>query len=188
MDFQIEGECPLCSSRIPIKWYFDKIPYFEEILCISSTCECGFRYSDIMLLSQKEPVQYEFSVSSAEDLNTRVVRSSSGSIYIPELGVDIEPGALSEAFISNVEGVLDRVEEVVIVARSWVETEEQKRKAEEVLSKITAIKKGEKTMTLIIKDPLGNSAIVSDKAKKRALSNEEIRNLKTGINIVDLQP
>ncbi len=187
MEYHFEGKCPLCSSDIAVKWYFDKIPYFEEILCISSTCKCGFKYSDTMVLSQKGPVQYELQVSKIEDLDTRVVRSTSGSIYIPELGVDIEPGALSEAFISNVEGVLDRVEGVVEIAKSWVETEQQKQKAEEVLMAIAAVKKGEKTVTLIIKDPLGNSAIVSEKAKKRALSEEEIKSLKTGITIVDLQ-
>ncbi len=187
MEFQTEGQCPLCGSRIALRWYFDKIPYFDEILCISSNCKCGFRYADTFVLSQKEPVQYEFFVSSPEDLNTRVVRSNSGSIYIPELGVDIEPGALAEAFISNVEGVLNRVEAVVETAKSWVETEEQKRKAEEVLSKIAAIKRGEQTMTLIIKDPLGNSAILSNKAKKRELSEAEIDQLRTGITILDLQ-
>jgi zinc finger protein len=186
MEFQFGGQCPLCGSKIPLRWYFDKIPYFDEILCISSNCKCGFRYADTYVLSQKEPVEYEFFVSSIEDLNTRVVRSTSGSIYIPELGVDIEPGALAEAFISNVEGVLNRVEAVVEILKSWVETEEQKRKAEEILNKIAAIKRGEQTMTLIIRDPLGNSAIISNKAIKRELSQEEINQLKTGITIVDL--
>lgn len=188
MEFQIQGQCPLCGSKVPLKWYFDKIPYFDEILCISSNCKCGFRYADTFILSEKEPVQYEFFVSSPEDLNTRVVRSSSGSIYIPELGVDVEPGALAEAFVSNVEGVLNRIEAVVETAKNWAETEEQKRKAEEILSKIAGIKRGEQTMTLIIKDPLGNSAIISNKAKKRGLSEEEISQLKIGITIFDLQP
>ncbi|MEM2924912.1 MAG: ZPR1 zinc finger domain-containing protein [Halobacteria archaeon] len=190
MEFQIQdqGQCPICGSKIPLRWYFDKIPYFDEILCISSNCKCGFRYADTLILSQKEPVEYEFFVSSSDDLNTRVVRSNSGSIYIPELGVEVEPGAVAEAFISNVEGVLNRVEAVVETAKSWAETEEQKRKAEEILNKIAAIKRGEQTMTLIIKDPLGNSAIISDKARKRGLSKEEIDQLKIGITILDLQP
>ena len=82
-------------------------------MVIAGVCDCGFRHSDTILLTQKEPVRFTLQVTSIEDLDARVIRSSSGTIRIPELGVDIEPGFASESYISNVEGVLDRIEGVV---------------------------------------------------------------------------
>ena len=77
---------------------------------------CGFRHSDTILLTQKEPVRYTLAVETIDDLDARVIRSSSGTIRVPELGVDIEPGFASESYISNVEGVLDRIEGIVCFA------------------------------------------------------------------------
>ena len=79
------------------------------------------------------------------DLDARVIRSSSGTLRIPELGVDIEPGFASESYISNVEGVLDRVEGVVEFAtRSAREagSQEATEKGEEILENIALPKEG----------------------------------------------
>lgn len=102
-------------------------------------------------------------ISSLDDLNTIVVRSSFGTIEIPELGISVEPKR-GEAFISTVEGVLKRVENVVKMLSRDVEGARKKR-ADAVLKRIEAIKSGEASMTLIIDDPAGNSAIISDKVK-----------------------
>lgn len=42
-----------------------------------------------------------------------MVRSSSSTIRIPVLGANIEPGDASEALISNVEGVLWRIHDIL---------------------------------------------------------------------------
>ena len=52
-------------------------------------------------------------VDSPEDLAIRVVRSMSASLEVPELGVRIDPGPACQGFVSNVEGVLDRIEQIV---------------------------------------------------------------------------
>jgi len=116
-----------------------------------------------MVLSEeaKKRKRCELVVSSVEDLNALVVRSSAGSIEIPELGVSIEPKR-GEAFISTVEGVLERVEDVVNLLSG---DGTGKKRADEVLKQIDQIKSGEASMTLIIDDPTGNSVIISDKVK-----------------------
>jgi zinc finger protein len=48
------------------------------------------------------------------------------------------------------------------------------------------VKAGEGRMTMILDDPLGNSAIVSPKARRRLLSTEELQNLKTGMVTIDV--
>lgn len=169
-------------------WETQDIPYFGEAMLIAGVCSCGFRHSDTILLSQKEPARYVLEVTDADDMDARVVRSSSGTIRIPELGVDIEPGSASESYISNVEGVLARVSEIVAFAtRSALEAcnMEAAGRGEEILESIDLARKGRFKLTFIIEDPLGNSAIASDKAVKTALSDEEITCLKTGIIMLD---
>jgi zinc finger protein len=165
----VPGPCPSCSNEIEYLYQTENIPYFSEILIISANCPtCGYRYVDTQLLKSAEPSQYEFSISAAEDLSTRVVRSMSGTVKIPELGVQIDPGPACQGFVTNIEGVLDRIEDVVQSALLWTEDEEKKN-AYVLLERITQARSGTFPFTLILDDPSGNSAIVSEKAKKKPL-------------------
>lgn len=176
--------CPLCSRELVTNWYPQNIPFFGEVMHITSLCNCGFRYSDTLILTQRDPVHYELKIKCQADLNARVVRSTSGTIRIPELGVDIEPGPASESFISNIEGVLDRVGEVLEMAKRWGEQDKTKR-AQELLSVIEKIKAGDHEVTVVIEDPLGNSAIFSNNAICRELTEEEAACLKTGMVVFE---
>ncbi len=151
---------------------------------ITSVCDCGFRYSDTLILSQHEPVHYEMKVRSVDDLDARVVRSTSGTIRIPELGVDIEPGPASESFISNIEGVLGRVEEILVMVKQWGE-EDKTMRAVELLSNIEKTRAGKYEVTVVIEDPLGNSAIIAENAVCRKLANDEAARLKTGMVVFE---
>jgi zinc finger protein len=178
--------CPLCKSEIVLTWYVDTIPYFGEVVLNSANCKCGFKYADTMVLSQREPVKYTLRVRSLADLDARVIRSTSGTIRIPELGIDIEPGSASESYISNVEGVLCRVEDVLSMVSRWQdETPRTTEKAHEVLKALDKVKRGEREITIIIEDPLGNSAIISERASRQELSPEEAKNLKTGMIVLE---
>jgi zinc finger protein len=164
----VPGPCPSCNTEIEYVYQTENIPYFSDILIVSATCPaCGFRYVDTQMLQQSEPVRYELPVTAAEDLEIRVVRSMSGALSIPELGIRIDPGPACQGFVTNVEGVLDRIENVVRGALRWG-TEEEKENACRILDRITAVRAGNLPVTLVLQDPLGNSAIVSEKAKKTA--------------------
>ncbi|MCX9084006.1 MAG: ZPR1 zinc finger domain-containing protein [Candidatus Methanoperedens sp.] len=176
--------CPLCGKEIITNWVQDNIPFFGEVMHITSMCECGFRFTDTLILAQKKPVHYEMEIKTRDDIDARVVRSTSGTIRIPELGVDIEPGPASESFISNIEGVLDRVVDILEMVIRWNE-EDNIERARELLQNIEKIKAGEFSITVIIEDPLGNSAIISDRATHRELSQEEANCLKTGMIIFE---
>ncbi len=172
--------CPLCSRELTTNWVPDNIPFFGEVMHITSLCDCGLKYSDTLVLSQREPVHYEMKVRSTDDLDARVVRSTSGTIRIPELGIDIEPGPASESYISNIEGVLERVEEILCMVTRWGE-EDKTRRAMELLSNVEKTRAGKYEITLVIDDPLGNSAIIAENAVFRKLTRDEINNLKTGM-------
>ena len=178
--------CPLCHEELIINWQGDDIPYFGEVMHISSRCECGFRFTDTLILAQRDPVRYELRLECMEDLNSRVVRSTSGTIRIPELGIAVEPGSVSESYITNVEGVLDRILNVVMTATNWsVEEPEKYSLGLDIQQALRDAMDGKKELTLIIEDPLGNSAIISEKAKCRQLTPEEAEHLKTGMIVFD---
>ncbi|MBC7114393.1 MAG: ZPR1 zinc finger domain-containing protein [Archaeoglobi archaeon] len=176
--------CPFCGAEATYIWDIEDIPYFGEVMLTSIQCSsCGFRHSDCMILSSREPQRYELRVSSSDDLNARVIRSSSGTVRIPELGVDIEPGPLAESFVSNVEGILERVENVL----RGILNVSKNRRAEELIEEIRMIREGKREITVIVEDPFGNSAIISEKAISRPLTREEISRLKTGYLIFEAQ-
>ena len=184
MNLTTNASCPVCSAEMQFCWETQDIPHFGEAMIIAGICSCGFRHSDTILLTQKEPVRCTLAVETIDDLDARVIRSSSGTIRVPELGVDVEPGFASESYISNVEGVLDRIEGIVCFAtRSAREAEnlEGATRGELILENIKLARKGEFPITLILEDPLGNSDIDSEKAVKSPLTDEDIARLKTGI-------
>ncbi|OPY54779.1 MAG: ZPR1 zinc-finger domain protein [Methanosaeta sp. PtaU1.Bin112] len=189
MNLTTSARCPICSEEMQFSWETVNIPHFGEALVIAGVCCCGFRHNDTILLTQKEPVRFTMPVTSIEDLDARVIRSSSGTLRIPEIGVDVEPGFSSDSYVTNVEGVLERIESVVSFAtRSAREAESQEsvRRGEEILEKITLAREGRFPLTLILEDPLGNSAIDCERAVKSTISDEDLAHLKTGMIIVDV--
>ena len=183
------SSCPICNADITFDWETKEIPHFGEAMIIAGVCEsCGFRVSDTILLSQGEPVRYAITIEEPADLNARVIRSTSGTIRIPELGIDVEPGPASEAYISNVDGVLQKVRDIVVFAtKSAMDAgaEENVRRGECILERICRAMEGEGPLTVILEDPLGNSAIVSEKAVSTKLTPEECEDLETGMIILD---
>ncbi|PWR70114.1 ZPR1 zinc finger domain-containing protein [Methanospirillum lacunae] len=165
---EVRGTCPACGEEVEYLYETENIPYFSEILIITCSCPlCGYRFSDVQSLTSREPVRIEFPVTSEEDLMVRVVRSTQGEIQIPELGVEITPGPACEGFVSNVEGILMRIDKVLDSAIIDGD-DEQRRNAMDLKEKIALVKTGSFRITLIIIDPMGNSVIDSDRAKKES--------------------
>lgn len=162
----VPGPCPACGTEIEYLYQTEDIPYFFEILIISALCpECGYRLADTQLMKNAEPSRWELTIESPDDLDTRVVRSMNGIISIPELGVHIDPGPACEGFISNVEGVLNRIDGVVESVIGWTDDAGEQENAMRLRERIADVKAGKLTVTLRIDDPTGNSAILGDRAR-----------------------
>ena len=190
MKLKTQAPCPMCSSTMEFTWVTTEVPHFGEVLLITGICECGFRHSDTITLTQKEPSRHTLQVSCVEDLFARVIRSPSGTIHIPEFGVDIEPGPASDAAVTNVEGVLDRVKDVVAFAtRAAMKADDPDRikRGFELLEQIEEALNGRYPFTLIVEDPFGQSSIISEKSVVEPLTEEEIASLKTGTIVLDME-
>lgn len=166
------GPCPLCGKEIEYIYQTENIPFFSDILIMCGLCEaCGFRLTDTVILADQRPVRCELEIRSADDLNARVVRSTSGTITIPELGISIDPGPACQGFVSNVEGVLARVENAIQTALLSAEDQER-RNAIDGLDTIARAREGTVPFTLIIEDPSGNSAIISNSSRRIPLERQ----------------
>ncbi|USS41486.1 ZPR1 zinc finger domain-containing protein [Thermococcus aggregans] len=184
------GNCPICGGKNTLKAlnHIHEIPYFGKVMESTIICEkCGYRNADVMILEEREPKLYTVRVEEEKDLFTRVVRSKSGTIELEEIGVKIEPGPASQGFVTNIEGVLERTRETLLMARNFKvqeNEEESVKKIDEILAYIKEVKEGKKPLTVKIMDPFGNSALIGEKVKSRLLTKEEIKKLSTGPYVV----
>jgi zinc finger protein len=162
----VPGPCPVCQTEINYLYQTDEIPYFSEILIISALCpSCGYRLADTQVLRNAEPSRWELGIETPEDMMVRVIRSMNGTISIPELGIRIDPGPACEGFVSNVEGVLNRIEKVLDSLLSWAETGEERERIRCIQESLEKVKEGKLPVTLVIEDLSGNSAIIADRSK-----------------------
>jgi len=181
--------CPGCgnTSLVNTMETLD-VPYFPDLFSTVLTCEnCGFRHVDFINTKMGRPLRHRLKISSPDDLSIRIVRSTSATIKVPELGTIIEPGPASEGFISNTEGVLNRIRDIIESAKLRAEDQKTQIKADELLKKIDRIISGEESAYLILEDPFGNSAIISKDAEEEELSEEEVKGLKVGMFVMDVK-
>ena len=162
--------CPLCHKNTLILTEEEtEVPYFGKVFLFSMTCDnCKYHKADIEAAEKKDPCRYTFEISNENDMKVRVVKSSEATIKIPHI-TEITPGPASQGFVTNIEGVLNRVKYQIETLRDTAEDGEDRKKAKNLLKKILKITWGQENQKIIIKDPSGNSAIISDKAEKSSL-------------------
>ena len=180
--------CPICEkAKLKYNTEIIQIPYFNQAMSTTLFCEnCNYRYSDILILDQKKPMEHKFEINSIDDMSVRVIRSATATVELPEFGIKIEPAAASEGYVSNIEGVLVRMRDAIKTAIKFIDDNDKKDLGTDMIQKLEKLRSGNGVATIIIKDPMGNSSIISEKTKSRELAPEEIEKLETGINIIDL--
>ncbi len=137
------------------------------------TCtSCGYRYTSVEPVSSFEPVQYRFSVTTPEDLNVRVIRSTHAQVSVPEMGITIDPGPGCEGFISTIEGVIHRIDAVLDTILLTADQQERER-ALVLKEQVSLALEGKFPVTIIIRDPSGISSIESDAANRSSYDPEE---------------
>lgn len=185
---RLQGLCPACHNTGLDYVVADlDLPYFGNVNQLYFSCDsCGFRHSDILIGTVRDPTRWTLRATKPEHLNARVVRSTSGTIRIPELGVLIEPGPASDAYVSNVEGVLVRVEGILRQLRRDAVDEEAERKCDERLAELVAARDAKFPFTFILEDPNGNSVVIDEAAERSTIDPKDAESLKRGEFAVDL--
>tara|TARA_B110000444_G_scaffold130745_1_gene122940 strand:- start:9875 stop:10501 length:627 start_codon:yes stop_codon:yes gene_type:complete len=186
--------CPICSTegQLGMVANVDEIPYFGEHTQVTVLCHaCGWRQTDFIPAEGKKAGAWKLVLDDTKKLRSRVVRSSSCTVRIKELDLEVMPGTNSTGYVSNVEGVLNRFVDIINMVRRDVErdletdTEENeellKARAtlDSLLSSIENAGDGS-TFTLEFLDPHGHSMILDEDAVERELTEEELVELPVG--------
>jgi len=176
--------CPSCDSdNMVISQTEYNIEHFGTVLFNTTRCsKCGYKHTDVLSLEKREPIHIRGKIDSLADLDIKVVKSGTATISIPEFGATITPGPNSEGFITNVEGVLAKVEDALTFMLSSADAERVKI-GQKILENIRKARDSEPRFTIILDDPLGNSSLVASdpiKVEKRRLTKDELRELRFG--------
>lgn len=179
----IEGELQILSDQMDI-------PHFGEIIISTMICStCGYRSSDIIPLKSSSPMRYILKIDRPSKMDIRVVRSGSSTVIVPEIGARMDPGSSSEGYVTNVEGVLRRFLDILLQLRrdltaSSDDPQIKSERIEILIALLEAFIRSDidnaEPITLIIEDPLGNSAIISENGDdliKEPLADDEIAEL-----------
>jgi len=179
MESIVEQPCPLCSSEDGLKMIAltTEIPYFGEHTQITLVCDrCGWKQTDFIPAEGKVPGVWSIIVDSVDKMDTRIVRSSSGTIRIVELDLEVEPGASASGYITNVEGVIKRFEDSIGIVLRQAQTDKELEtieKCDELLNKLNEIRNGEMKCILEIIDHRGHSQILDDDAEFTEITEDE---------------
>lgn len=163
----IEGElCPMCNKNtLTLTQAEREIPYFGVISIFSMSCtdpECGYFKSDVEAAEEDNPKKYTFTVENEEDLKVRVIKSAAATIKIPHVAT-VKSCATSNGYVTNVEGIINRIKVQTEKARDSAEDQTARKKAKNIIKKLQKVLWGEEPLKIIIEDETGQSGIISDK-------------------------
>ena len=188
MERRVEQPCPTChlEDGLTMLTLITEIPYFGEHTQITLICDsCGWKHTDFIPSEGLKPGAWALALDSEENMTARVVRSSSCTIRISGLGLEVSPGNASSGFISNVEGVIKRFEDaiVIILKSPDGEIDDVKDVANDLLEKLERVKSGVTTSEIELLDPRGRSQILHENAVSRDLTEDEVATLQVGYDL-----
>lgn len=160
-------ECPMCRQKSLTLMESERdIPYFGKVYLFSMSCSnCKYHKADVEAESSGEPCKYTFVIESEEDLKARVVKSSNAIVKIGRLG-SIEPGIGSNGYVTNVEGLLNRLKHQLEVIKETDDDPSNVDTARNHLKKLNRVIWGSESIKIELIDPTGSSAIIHEKAIK----------------------
>ena len=181
--------CPVCKEEgeVNMMTHIDEIPYFGGHTQVTIMCNaCGWRQSDFIPAEGKKPGGCSLIINKPEHIRSRVVRSSSCTVRIKELDLEVKPGSSSTGYVSNVEGVIDRFMDVIVMVTGQAYVEDSDMSDIKTLEKMhtTLLELKEDPIptpvTLEFLDPNGHSQILHEDAVMRELLPNELDDLPVG--------
>ncbi|TIB72860.1 hypothetical protein E3Q23_03230 [Wallemia mellicola] len=172
--FQFPGICSSCAKDSPTNMKKVNIPYFQDILIMSTNCEhCGFKDNEVKAggaISEKGK-RITLKVEDEEDLSRDILKSEHAGLNIPEINLVLEPGTLGGRF-TTLEGLLQQVYEDLstkaFIGDSAIATQAgdsglvgnaQMQEFEKFLTQLKSVITAAQPFTVIIDDPLASSYV-----------------------------
>ena len=186
MESTIDVSCIVCGfdEGLSMLAHTEEIAYFGEHTQITLTCPgCGWRQTNFIPAEAREGSCQTYCIDSIEDLQVRVIRGSACTVRLLELDLEVKPGSHSSGYVSNIEGVLNRFQDVIDMVGREAATEGNDGAIAELTvltQSMMEIREGQREATLELLDPHGHSMILSENVQTRPLSEAEIDDLPVG--------
>ena len=186
MQSEVDAPCPQCAEggTLTMLAMNSEIPYFGEHTQITVLCSsCGWKHTDFIPSDGQKPGFSSLVVDNDQKTMARVVRSSSCTIRIPELDLEVSPGGSSSGYVTNIEGVINRFENAVETIIRGDDDGMGTEIATKILDRLRLVKQGKERIIVELLDPRGRSQIIHGEAISRKLNDIESEGLETGPEI-----
>jgi len=174
-------KCPSCENGvITIDTTEYDLPDGDKMLIIKFVCDtCNYHKNDIIpMTTRMDSGIMTLRILAENDLKSKIYRSPTGKLEIPELELIVEPGPRADFYYTNVEGILLRFEEAVsIYKNNFEKNDPQFNEIEEILIDLKKAINGKLKFTLKLTDPGGGSYIIPQDASRytfKKLNNMEM--------------
>lgn len=175
--YSFPASCPGCTRPCSTNMKMVNIPYFKQVVLMSTVCEhCGYRSNEVKTGGEvpEKGRKITLKVSSKEDLARDILKSESAALACPELQLRVEPGTMGGRF-TTVEGILTQIRRDLRAQAFGLEdgdaevapgagdsmTEASKETWEAFFDSLSQAIDGRKEFTLVLQDPLASSYVQS---------------------------
>ncbi|GAB7362721.1 hypothetical protein MBLNU230_g3027t1 [Neophaeotheca triangularis] len=174
--YSFPATCPGCTRPCTTNMKMVNIPYFKQVVLMSTVChDCGYRSNEVKTGGEvpEKGRKITLHVENSEDLARDVLKSESAALHCPELQLRVEPGTLGGRF-TTAEGLLTQIRRDLRAQAFGLEdgdaeveragdgmAPESKRTWEEFFGGLTEAIEGKRKFTIVLEDPLASSYIQS---------------------------
>lgn len=175
--YSFPASCPGCTRPCTTNMKMVNIPYFKQVVLMSTVChDCGYRSNEVKTGGEvpEKGRRITLKVEKSEDLARDILKSESAALICPELQLRVEPGTMGGRF-TTVEGLMTQIRRDLRAQAFGLEDgdaeitngggdsmqEESKRTWDEFFASLTAAIEGRKTFTITLEDPLAGSYVQS---------------------------
>ncbi|KAF7196739.1 Zinc finger protein [Pseudocercospora fuligena] len=175
--YSFPASCPGCTRPCATNMKMVNIPYFKQVVLMSTVCEdCGYRSNEVKTGGEvpEKGRKITLKVSTAEDLARDILKSESASLHCPELRLEVQPGTMGGRF-TTVEGIMSQIRKDLRAQAFGLEdgdaelpegagdsmTTDSKKQWDDFFELLTDAIEGRKEFTLTLQDPLAGSYVQS---------------------------
>ncbi|KAF2276246.1 zinc finger protein-like protein zpr1 [Westerdykella ornata] len=167
--YSFPAHCPGCAKYCTTNMKMVNIPYFKQVVLMSTVCDhCGYRSNEVKTGGEvpEKGRRITLSVETNEDLSRDILKSESCTMACPELELSVAPGTMGGRF-TTIEGILTQVRDDL---RSQIfdigdggdsMDAGTKEKWNKFFDRLTSAIKGDVKFTIILQDPLASSYLQS---------------------------
>ncbi|KAM3738794.1 hypothetical protein ACB098_09G157500 [Castanea mollissima] len=191
--------CGTCGIACETRMFVTKIPYFQEVIVMASTCDaCGYRNSELKPGGRvpEKGKRISLTVRNNKDLCRDVIKSDTAGVKVPELDLELASGTLG-GVVTTVEGLITKISESLERVHGFTfgdSLDNHKRsKWVDFKARLDKLLSLEEPWTLVLDDALANSFIApvtEDIKDDHQLTFEEYersweQNEELGLNDID---